>query len=176
MNHDSAFDDVSIPVLTEVVHEAPAKAAPAATDAAVAEVVLTEVIELPPQAAIEDADRNEPETSRSREGGNPISQAEAVSPAVPATPATLEERAAAQLSTEEWDELQLRLSERILRQLQGRVEFVLHQRVRDSMTEVLQHAMSDLTDELRTGLEQTIEQIVSRAVSQELAHLKTLHH
>jgi len=44
------------------------------------------------------------------------------------------------------------------------------------MTEVLQHAMSDLADELRTGLEQTIEQIVSHAVSQELAHVKPLQH
>jgi hypothetical protein len=176
MNHDSAFDDVSIPVLTEVVHETPFMPAPAATDAAVAEVVLTEVIALPPQAAIE------AETSRPREGGDPISRAEAApkdAPAAqpaPTAQASLEERAAAQLTTEEWDELELRLSERILRQLQGRVEFVLHQRVRDSMTEVLQHAMSDLADELRTGLEQTIEQIVSRAVSQELAHLKTLQH
>ena len=176
MNHDSAFDDASIPVLTEVVHATPLMPAPAAADAAVAEVVLTEVIELPPQTDIDAA------TRRPREGGDPISLAEAapetapVAQLPPAPPPSLEERAAAQLSTEEWDELQLRLSERILRQLQGRVEFVLHQRVRESMTEVLQHAMSDLTDELRTGLEQTIEQIVSRAVSQELAHLKTLQH
>jgi hypothetical protein len=171
MNHDSAFDDASIPVLTEVVHATPLMPAPAAADAAVAEVVLTEVIALPVQPEIEAA-----ELRRPREGGAPISEAEAAAQPAPTTPATLEERAAAQLSAEEWDELELRLSERILRQLQGRVEFVLHQRVRDSMTEVLQHAMSDLADELRTGLEQTIEQIVSRAVSQELAHLKTLQH
>jgi hypothetical protein len=171
MNHDSAFDDVSIPVLTEVVHETPFMPAPAATDAAVAEVVLTEVVELPGQADIQHTDPR-----RSRAGADPISHAETAPPAAPAAPASLEQRAAAQLSAEEWDELELRLSERILRQLQGRVDFVLHQRVRDSMTEVLQHAMSDLADELRTGLEQTIEQIVSRAVSQELAHLQTLQH
>jgi hypothetical protein len=169
MNHDSAFDDVSIPVLTEVVHETPAKPAPAAADAAVAEVVLTEVIELPVQAKTGNVET-------SHEDQNTVALAETAPPAAPAAPASLEERAAAQLSAEEWDELELRLSERILRQLQGRVDFVLHQRVRDSMTEVLQHALSDLADELRTGLEQTIEQIVSRAVSQELAHLKTLQH
>jgi predicted nucleic acid-binding OB-fold protein len=94
--------------------------------------------------------------------------------AAPAMAQVLEERAAAALGEEEWDALELRLCERIVHQLQGRVDFVLHQRVRDSMTEVLQQALSGLTDELRSGLEQTIEQIVSRAVAQELAHLKTL--
>jgi hypothetical protein len=44
------------------------------------------------------------------------------------------------------------------------------------MADVLQHALSGLTDEIRSGLQQTIEQIVTRAVAQELAHLKTLEH
>jgi hypothetical protein len=68
MSHDPAFDDASIPVLTEVVHDTPAQPAPAAADAAVVEVVLTEVIEQdhPP------ADERHP-----REGGDLISPAEA---------------------------------------------------------------------------------------------------
>jgi hypothetical protein len=167
MSHDPAFDDASIPVLTEVVHHTPAQPVPAAADAAVVEVVLTEVIEQehPP------ADERHP-----REGGDPISPTEAAPSAPPETPATLEERASAQLTAEEWQALELRLSERILHQLQGRVEFVLQQRLRDSMADVLQHALSGLTDEIRSGLQQTIEQIVTRAVAQELAHLKTLDH
>jgi hypothetical protein len=80
------------------------------------------------------------------------------------------------LSEEDWDALELRLCERIVHQLQGRVDFVLQQRVRDSISDVLQTALAGLTNDIRAGLEQTIEQIVTRAVSQELAHLKTLQH
>jgi hypothetical protein len=143
MSRDRVFDDASIPVLTEVVHETPphAATAAAAADAAVAEVVVEA----------------------------PAAQGHGAGVAPP-----LEARAAAALDEDEWDALELRLCEHILHQLQGRVDFVLHQRVRDSMTEVLQHALSGLTEELRSGLEETIEQIVSRAVAQELAHLKTL--
>jgi hypothetical protein len=143
MSQDRVFDDASIPVLTEVVHETPPHAAaPAAADAALAEVVVGEA---------------------------PAAQAQGAGVAQP-----LEARAAAALDEDEWEALELRLCEHILHQLQGRVDFVLHQRVRDSMTEVLQHALSGLTEQLRSGLEETIEQIVSRAVAQELAHLKTL--
>jgi hypothetical protein len=82
---------------------------------------------------------------------------------------------AAQLFGEaEWHSLERRLCERILQQLQGRVDFVLEQRLRDSMAEVLQHALAGLTSEIRVGLQQTIEQIVVRAVAQEVAHIKTL--
>jgi hypothetical protein len=171
MSHDPAFDDASIPVLTEVVHETPAQPAPAAADAAVVEVVLTEVIDEDSPEAPDNTLKRHP-----REGGDPISSTEAAPPAPPETPATLEDRAAAQLTPEEWQALELRLSERILHQLQGRVEFVLQQRLRDSMADVLQHALAGLTDEIRSGLQQTIEQIVTRAVAQELAHLKTLDH
>jgi hypothetical protein len=164
MSHDPAFDDASIPVLTEVVHETPAQPTPAEADAAVAEVVLTEIIE------------PELHDRHPQPGGDPISHAEAAPQESPASATTLEQRAAAQLSAEEWQDLELRLSERILHQLQGRVEFVLQQRLRDSMADVLQHALAGLTDEIRSGLQQTIEQIVTRAVAQELAHIKTQQH
>jgi 3-oxoacyl-ACP reductase-like protein len=134
-----AFDDASIPVLTEVVQEtAPAQAGARAPDKA------------PAPAAAAAPNRG--------------------------TAPPIEERAAAALSDDDWEALELRLCERIVHQLQGRVDFVLQQRVRDSITEVLQHALAGLTDEIRNGLEQTIEQIVTRAVAQELAHLKTLQH
>ena len=74
----------------------------------------------------------------------------------------------------EWEALELRLSERVLTQLQSRTDFVLEQRVRDAMAEVLQHALKSLTAEIRDGLHDTLEKIVARAVTQELAHLKAL--
>lgn len=88
--------------------------------------------------------------------------------------ADLETRAVDGWTEPQWNLLERRLSERILQQLQGRVDFVLEQRLRDSMEEVLKHAIAGLTEEIRDGLQQTIEQIVRRAVVQELTHLQTL--
>ncbi len=163
MSQDS-FDDTSIPVLTEVVRET--QPAPAVADAALAEVVL-------PDAVAADHEVSENSERRSREGGNPISPTEAtyVEQAIP----DIEARAASHFSPEDWAALEQRLAERILHQLQGRVDFVLQQRLRDSMADVLQHALAGLTDEIRGGLAQTIEQIVTRAVAQELAHLQTVN-
>lgn len=93
-------------------------------------------------------------------------------PAAPEPAADLEARAVGGFGEREWEALERRLSERILHQLQGRVDFVLEQRVRDCMAEVLQHALAGLTDEIRSGLQQTIEKIVARAVAQELIHLQ----
>jgi len=87
-------------------------------------------------------------------------------------PVALEARAAAEWSAADWNTLEHRLSERILHQLQGRVDFVLEQRLRDSMEDVLKHALAGLSAQIQQGLQQTIEQIVLRAVAQELAHLQ----
>lgn len=88
--------------------------------------------------------------------------------------AGLEARAIDAWTEPEWTLMERRVSERVLSQLQNRVDFVLEQRLRDSLEEVLQQAVSSLTAEIRTGLQQTIEQIVVRAVAQEIAHLQTL--
>jgi len=89
-------------------------------------------------------------------------------------PAQTETHAALGFSGEQWSVLERQVTERVLQQLQNRVDFVLEQRVRDSMAEVLQHALAGLTEEIRAGLQQTIEQIVVRAVAQEVAHLQTI--
>lgn len=88
--------------------------------------------------------------------------------------AGLEQRALATWSDQEWSLLERHLSQRILQQLQGRVDFVLEQRLRDSMEDVLKHAVAGLTSEIRAGLQDTIERIVVRAVAQELTHLQAL--
>ncbi|HJU99012.1 MAG TPA: hypothetical protein VJ752_00530 [Burkholderiaceae bacterium] len=86
--------------------------------------------------------------------------------------ARLEAQALAGWSEQEWEVLEHRLATRIVQQLQSRVDFVLEQRIKDSMAEVLSHALRDLTTEIRGGLQDTIEKIVARAVSQELTHLQ----
>jgi hypothetical protein len=73
---------------------------------------------------------------------------------------------------DEWLLLQEQLSERILHQLQSRVDFVLEQRIKDCMEEVLSQALRGLTAEIRHGLHDTLSKIVSRAVAQELTHLQ----
>ncbi|WP_028101771.1 hypothetical protein [Pseudoduganella violaceinigra] len=73
---------------------------------------------------------------------------------------------------EAWDSLERRLSERVLHQLSTRIDFVLEQRIKDSITDVLNHALHGLTAEIREGLHDTIGQIVSRAVQQEITHLQ----
>ncbi|GJI95956.1 hypothetical protein GTP81_10460 [Rugamonas sp. FT107W] len=86
--------------------------------------------------------------------------------------AQLEADAIDNWSDAEWAMMEHRLSERIMHQLQSRVDFVLEQRIKDSMAEVLTHALHGLTNEIRIGLHDTIEKIVARAVSQELTHLQ----
>lgn len=95
-------------------------------------------------------------------------------PAVPDPGASVEARAIDSWSEPEWTLMERRVSERVLNQLQNRVDFVLEQRLRDSLEEVLQQAVSGLTAEIRKGLHQTVEQIVVRAVAQEIAHLQAL--
>lgn len=112
-----------------------------------------------------------------QQAAEPAPQAASDKSAAPAQDqlnAELEARALNNWTEPEWNLLERRLSERILQQLQGRVDFVLEQRLRDAMEEVLQSAMAELTRDIRLGLQETIEKIVVRAVAQELTHLQTL--
>jgi len=86
--------------------------------------------------------------------------------------AQLEEDAIENWTDAEWEAMEHRLSSRIMQRLLSRVDFVLEQRIKDSMAEVLNHALRDLTNEVRVGLHDTIEKIVARAVTQELIHLQ----
>lgn len=72
----------------------------------------------------------------------------------------------------QWAALERRVAENVLQQLQSRVDFVLEQRIRDSLEEVLNQALHNLTSEIRHGLHDALGAIVSRAVSQELLHLQ----
>jgi hypothetical protein len=86
----------------------------------------------------------------------------------------LERRAVDRWSGEQWSVLERRVTNRILQQLQGRVDFVLEQRLRQGIAEAVERAMGDLADEIRLGLQGTLGEVVSRAVSQEIAHIQTL--
>ncbi|TXF96618.1 hypothetical protein [Massilia arenae] len=136
--------DTSIPVLTEVVADSPAPAAPVASAAPAA--VAAVAITTETSASDDDAD----------------------------TPEALERRAADRWSGEQWSVMERRLTERVLQQLQGRIDFVLEQRLRDGIAEAVDKAMAGFSAEIRTSLHQSLDQVVTRAVSQEIAHLQTL--
>jgi len=145
MSQDTAFD-ASIPVLTEVVADASAPLAALAPVAPVAPAVP--VAPAAPVVASDDADAHSAQA--------------------------LERRAAERWSGEQWSVMERRLTERVLQQLQGRIDFVLEQRLRDGIAEAVEKAMAGVSAEIRAGLHDTLGQVVTRAVSQEIAHLQTL--
>jgi catalase len=82
-------------------------------------------------------------------------------------------RASAELPDEEWRRLETEVRERIAHQVLGRIDFVLEQRVRDSLADVLQTAVEGLAHEIKQGLQATLEEVIARAVAQEITRLKT---
>jgi hypothetical protein len=151
--------DASIPVLTEVFQDEPAPppAAPSsawpyrASDAADAPATVPETAALPTPADTSELDAARP----------PLPDD---TPAVPPAPAAAEPL--------DWERLERQVSHSVLQQLTARVDFVLEQRINDSMEEVLDHALRRLTEEIRAGLHDTLGKIVTRAVQQEIAHLQ----
>lgn len=84
----------------------------------------------------------------------------------------LERRATERWTGEEWSVLERRVTERVLQQLQGRVDFVLEQRVRDAMADAMQRTLETFTADLREGLHESLGEIVRTAVTQELEYLR----
>lgn len=148
MNQDPAFD-ASIPVLTEVVTDEASP--PAANESALPEKAVPEESAPPPLVA---------DGTGSAPGADLGEQ--------------MERRAIDRWSGEQWSVMERRVTNRILQQLQGRVDFVLEQRLREGIHEAVERVLGGLADELRLGLQDTLGEVVSRAVSQEIAHLQTL--
>ena len=82
------------------------------------------------------------------------------------------EQEASSISAEEWQQLEQTIHENVLRQVLSRIDFVLEHRVRDSLADVLQTAVESLAVEIRSGLHKTMQEVISRAVSQEIAKAK----
>jgi hypothetical protein len=76
-------------------------------------------------------------------------------------------------STEEWQQMEQNLHEAVLHQVLSRIDFVLEHRVRDSLTDVLQTSVERLAGEIRSGLHKTLEEIVTRAITQEISKIKS---
>ncbi|MFZ6720811.1 hypothetical protein [Undibacterium sp. Ji49W] len=76
-------------------------------------------------------------------------------------------------SEEDWQALEQTLHENVLRQVLARIDFVLEHRVRDSLADVLQIAVENLAGEIRTGLHKTLEEVITRAITQEISKVKS---
>ncbi|WP_442782308.1 hypothetical protein [Collimonas fungivorans] len=76
------------------------------------------------------------------------------------------------LSQHDWERLEAEVREKVLQQLQDRIDFVIEQRVRDGLADVLQTAVEGMAAQIREGLHQTLDEVISRAVSLELVKLK----
>ncbi len=72
----------------------------------------------------------------------------------------------------QWEQLEQTLRENVLRQVLSRIDFVLEHRVRDSLADVLQTAVESLALEIRSGLHKTMEDVITRAITQEIAKAK----
>jgi DNA-binding transcriptional regulator YbjK len=76
------------------------------------------------------------------------------------------------LSQHDWDRLEAEVREKVLQQLQDRIDFVIEQRVRDGLADVLQTAVEGMAAQIREGLHQTLDEVICRAVTLELVKLK----
>lgn len=71
------------------------------------------------------------------------------------------------------EELGNKVRAQVLNQLLTRIDFVLEHRVRDSLADVLQTAVEDLAKEIRQGLCNSLEEVIHRAVTQEISKLQS---
>lgn len=75
-------------------------------------------------------------------------------------------------SDEDWYRLERKIRERIVRQILGQIDSILEQQVRDQLADVLQVAVEGLAADIKRGLHQSLEQVITKAVAQEIARLQ----
>ena len=81
--------------------------------------------------------------------------------------------ATTQLTEEQWQQLELQIRENVLKQLLTRIDFVLEHRVRDSLADVLQTAVAAMANDVRAGLKNSLEEVITRAVTQEISKTRS---
>ncbi|MBY0573989.1 MAG: hypothetical protein K2P84_09935 [Undibacterium sp.] len=172
--------DSSIPVLTEIIYATHGAAIPAAPEASASTSTMNHV----PNA---DAVKDQTKLEQTKVEQTKVEQTKSVSIKEEKVTSTeekvkevisseekteIEVEAESNLSNEAWLQLERNLHEKVLKQVLSRVEFVLEHRVRDSLADVLQGAVDTLAEDIRVGLKNSLEEVISRAVAQELAKAK----
>ncbi len=98
--------------------------------------------------------------------GPEVPEAVPVAAAVEEAPALLPS-----VAQPDWDAIEQRLTQRILHQVQGKIDHLLEERIAHVLQTALQNALIGMRGALREDLQQSLEQIVAHAVSHELGHL-----
>lgn len=83
------------------------------------------------------------------------------------------EQAMTHWSTEQWNQMERHIRERILRQILARIDSALEDHVRDSLADVLQLAVETMSLQIKQDLQHTVGEMVSRAVAQEIIRLQS---
>jgi len=113
--------------------------------------VLTEVISLPEaDAAPAPAD------------------AQPAPPAAPQPPPSARPAPVEGWLDEEWSRIEQRIRERVLTQLLERTDAILDQRIREGLADVLQYATERLAADIRQGLHQTLDDVITDVVKREI--------
>ncbi|TXI89558.1 MAG: hypothetical protein E6Q34_10465 [Burkholderiaceae bacterium] len=159
--------DASIPVLTEIIHTPNGNATeaqkvtpsfntnPMGQRTSATSAAASTSLNFAPQALIRESSDD---ASNSRIDISPLRE---------------EQEKAPELDSDEWLLMEQTVRENVLKQVLTRIDFVLEHRVSDSLADVLQKAVDQLADDIRAGLKQSIEEVVTRAVNQEIAKLKS---
>lgn len=75
-------------------------------------------------------------------------------------------------SEEDWEHLEREVREAVLKGLQGRIDMVLDQRLKETLANLLEQVLAGMTAELKVSLRDTMREVVSRAVAQEISRLQ----
>lgn len=74
----------------------------------------------------------------------------------------------------DWKILEQKLNERVLGSILRRIDFVIDHRVKEGLSDVLQAKTDEIVKEIRHGLHVTLEDIIKRAVAQEIAKVQSV--
>lgn len=70
-------------------------------------------------------------------------------------------------------QLEKNVLENVLGQLLTRVDFVLEHRIRDSLANVLETAVTGLAKDIRQGLNNSLGDVIQRAINQEISKIRS---
>ena len=76
------------------------------------------------------------------------------------------------VSESDWEHLERDVRETVLKGLQARIDVVLEQRLRETLSILLEQVLAGMTSELKASLRDTMRDVVGRAVAQEISRLR----
>ena len=71
-----------------------------------------------------------------------------------------------------WNELEQRLSDRILQRIEDRIQFILEESIRQNLTDSIGKMTGILVAEIKNDLQSTLDVVVTHAVTDELHRLR----